>query len=101
MSPSLSDLISAASLTYQQENVRNARKQNHAGRLRLTAATEKLRKAMFEIGKTRASDSAANVRRQIGERLFVELFKDAGRGLFSESVALEWFQAGAASIQKA
>jgi hypothetical protein len=101
MSPFLSDLINAASLPYQLEHVRDARKQSDAGRLRLTAATEELRKAMFHIGKTWASDSTANVRRNINEELFDELFKDAGLELFSESVAIEGFRAGAASIQKA
>jgi hypothetical protein len=101
MSPFLSDLISAASLPYQLENVHDARKQNQAGRQQLTAVTEKLRKAMFDIGKTWASDSTANVRRHINEELFDELFKDAGRELFSESVSIEGFRAGVASIQKA
>jgi hypothetical protein len=101
MSPFLSDLISASSLTYQLEHVRDAQKQYQAGRLRLTAATEKLRKAMFDIGKTWAGDSTANARRHIKEQLFDELFGDAGRELFSESVAIEGFRAGAASIQKA
>jgi hypothetical protein len=101
MSPFLSDLINASSLPYQLETVRDARKQSHATSLRLTAATEKLRKAMFDIGKTWARDSAANVRRHINEELFDELFKNAGRELFSESVALEGFRAGVASIQKA
>jgi hypothetical protein len=80
MSPFRSDLITAASLTYQLENVRDARKQNHAGRLRLTAPTEKLRKAMFDIGKTWTSDSTANVRRHINEELFGELFKASVSG---------------------
>jgi hypothetical protein len=52
MSRYLSDLINASSLPYQLEHVRDARKQNHAGWLRITAATEKRRKAMFDIGKT-------------------------------------------------
>ncbi|HEY7331201.1 MAG TPA: hypothetical protein VH592_26440 [Gemmataceae bacterium] len=101
MSPFLSDLISAASLTYQLENVRDARKQNHAEGVHLSAATEKLRKAIFVIVKTWASDSTANVRRHINEELFEELFRDAGRELFSESVAIEGFRSGAASIKKA
>jgi len=89
MRPFLFDLINAACLSYQLESVRDARKQSQAGQLRLTAATEKLRNAMFHIGKAWASDSTANARRHINEELFVELFGDAGRELFNESVAIE------------
>jgi hypothetical protein len=81
--------------------VRYARKQSHAEKLRLTAATEKLRKAMFDIAEAWARDLAANARRHINEKLFDELFKGTGLELFSESVAIEGFRAGAASIQKA
>jgi len=100
MSAYLLDLIIAASLPFQLEAVRDARKQSDAARLRLTALTEKLRKAMFEIGKAWARDSAANARKHVNEKLFDELFKGAGLELFSESVAIEGFRAGAASIQK-
>jgi hypothetical protein len=101
MSPYLLDLINAASLPFQLEAVRDARKQSHAERLRLTAVTEKLRKAMFDIGRAWSRDLAANARRHINEKLFDELFKGTGLELFSESVAIEGFRAGAASIQKA
>jgi hypothetical protein len=56
---------------------------------------------MFAIGRTWSGDSTANVRRHINEGLFDEPFKDTGRELFSESVAIEGFRARAESIQKA
>jgi hypothetical protein len=99
MSPYLLDLIYAASLPFQLEAVRDARKQNHAATARLTAATEKLHKVMFHIGKAWARDSAANARRHINEKLFDELLEGAGLELFSESGAIEGFRAGAPSIQ--